>query len=177
MPHNYYSSIQPDRTIKEKVQCFIKYIATEEEKEEVENINSDIVLNNYLIKFWIKRDPNPKTIFNEFKDEHLKRFIFANNYLGGWQTDRGRVYILHGTPSEIISYPMNNSLSSIYSDLEIWIYDNYTQHVEISNIFMEIDPKRVKFVFADKMGFGVKEQIYSTEDNEKIDNRVLINPF
>jgi GWxTD domain-containing protein len=171
--HNYYSSVQPERTIKEKVLCFVSYIATEEEKEIMESMDDDIELNDYLVEFWTKRDPDPDTEINEFKEEYVERFKFANSYLGGWQTDRGRVYILRGAPVELLRFPMNQLLPYVYRNLEIWIYDEFITKPEIPNLFMDIEPTRVKFVFADRMDFGVKEQIYSTEANEKIDLRVL----
>ena len=41
------------------------------------------------------------------------------------------------------------------------------------NVFMTIGENKVKFVFADRMGFGYKEQIYSTEGLEKVDARAF----
>ncbi|MFA6599254.1 MAG: GWxTD domain-containing protein [Ignavibacteriaceae bacterium] len=171
-PHNFYSSIQPSRTIKEKVTCFIEYIATSNEKQTLELLNSEEELNNFLIEFWWRRDTNTTTEENEFKETYVKRFTYANTYLGGWQTDRARAYILYGAPDEIISETMNNLPVNIYQDYEVWVYDKKTVHPELPNMFVSIAPGKVKYVFADKMGFGVKEQIYSTEDNEKIDAKV-----
>lgn len=169
---NYYSGIQPQMTNKQKVASFIKYIATDEEEGDLYFLVTDEELNNFLITFWKKRDPDPTTPENEYKDGFVKRFTYANVYLGGWQTDRARVFILYGAPDEIVNETMNNLPANIYADYEIWVYDKMTAHSELVNIFSTTARGKVKFVFANKMGFGVKEQIYSTEDNEKIDARV-----
>ena len=144
------------------IKTVIFYIATSEEKQKLTELNSDAELNNFLIKFWKDRDPSPRTEINEYKDEHIKRFKFTNKYLGGWQTDQGRVYILYGPPFEIISEPTRNS----GIDLEIWIYDEFVTEPERSNRFNVVDPLRRKFVFGDRMGFGIKEQIYTNTFQE-----------
>lgn len=118
--YNYYSGIQPERTIKEKVECFIKYIATTQELDTVKELTTDEELNDFLIQFWQKRDTDPSTEENEFKEAHIKRFTYANTYLGGWQTDKARVYILYGAPDEILNEMINNSPENIFRDLEIW---------------------------------------------------------
>jgi GWxTD domain-containing protein len=149
----------------EKVAGFISYIATDEEKEIVDSLESDTDLNDFLVKFWQRRDPTPGTDTNEFKNEHVRRFKFANTRLGGWQTDRGRVYILQGPPEEIIRDLAGNNYQG---DVEIWIYNKIVSEPEMPNMFMDIEPHKVKFVFLDQMGFGVMEQIYSTEPGEKV---------
>jgi GWxTD domain-containing protein len=62
--------------------------------------------------FWSRRDPDPSTPLNEFEVEHYKRFQYVQNAYGrfkggkaGWRTDRGRVYLLYGDPSEIERFP------------------------------------------------------------------------
>lgn len=56
--------------------------------------------------------------------------------------------------------------------LKYGVYDRKTIRPELNNVFKGVFPGNVKFAFADKMGFGVKEQVYSTEENEKIDAAV-----
>lgn len=172
LEHNYYSSVQPPMTMKQKVTCFIKYIATVDEKDDLDYLEEDEKLNDFLVDFWKRRDADTTTLENEFKDQYVKRFTYANTYLGGWQTDRARVFILHGAPDEMIIETMNNIPTNIYADYEVWVYDRPTLRPELTNVFSPIAQGKVKFVFANKMGFGVKEQVYSTEDNEKVDAKV-----
>jgi GWxTD domain-containing protein len=150
-------------TNKQMAHNFIKYIASSEEIAELEKLNSDKEINSFLFKFWTKRDPKPSTKVNEFKEEHKKRFVYANNMLGGFQTDCGRVYILYGEPDEIMHKDMGKNSKSY----EIWIYDKKSEYVQEANAFSNIESGKVKFVFVDLMGFGVKEQVFSTEKGEK----------
>src|SRR6202034_441218 len=60
---------------------------------------------NFIDEFWLRRDPTPGTVGNEFKDEHYRRIAYANEHFAsqipGWKTDRGRIYITFGPPDEI----------------------------------------------------------------------------
>lgn len=48
---NYYSSIQPTMTMKQKVTCFIKYIATAQEKNDLDYLEEDEKLNDFFSRF------------------------------------------------------------------------------------------------------------------------------
>lgn len=76
--------------------------------------------------FWARRDPYPETPVNEFKDEYYQRLNRANQmFLGegrpGWLTDRGRIFILFGPPTERNTYPME---ASGYCR-EVWYYGTF----------------------------------------------------
>ena len=77
-------------------------------------------------KFWRQRDLNPSTPENEFRDEHYERLDYVNNWFGrdtfrkGWQTDRGRYFILLGKPRSIQNYEARDE---IYPT-ELWFYNN-----------------------------------------------------
>jgi len=62
---------------------------------------------NLIRQFWRDRDPNPSDPENQFYDEAVRRFIYANHRFSnsgdnrnGWRTDRGRVYIMYGPYDE-----------------------------------------------------------------------------
>jgi GWxTD domain-containing protein len=59
----------------------------------------------FIEQFWLRRDPTPGTVENEFKEEHYRRIAYANerfaSRIPGWKTDRGRIYITFGPPDEI----------------------------------------------------------------------------
>lgn len=99
----------------------------------------------YWEKFWKKRDPSPNTPQNEFEEEFLRRFYYANENFGvytpGYRTARGRIYILYGEPDEIERHPFEVD-SYPY---EIWYYYN----------------KKLKFVFVDRKGVGEYELVPS----------------
>jgi GWxTD domain-containing protein len=58
-----------------------------------------------MLDFWAKRDPDPMTELNEYKEEFFRRVEFANDRfkegIPGWKTDRGRMYIYLGPPDKI----------------------------------------------------------------------------
>jgi GWxTD domain-containing protein len=59
----------------------------------------------FIEKFWKRRDPDPSTEENEFKDEYLGRLssadrLFFGEGRSGRLTDRGRIYILFGPPDQ-----------------------------------------------------------------------------
>ena len=155
---------------------FTSYIISEDEKKILLELETEDEFEKFLKSFWKKRDPTPSTDENKFKDNYVVKFTYANLYLGGWQSDQARVYILYGPPTEKIFLPLK---SIIFENCEIWVYDKPLPMPEIPNIFMAIGENKMKFVFADRIGFGYKEQIYSTENSEKVDARVyrIIDKF
>jgi len=60
-------------------------------------------------QFWLRRDPTPDTVENEYKEEHYRRIAYTNEHyasgIPGWKTDRGRIYITFGPPDEIDAHP------------------------------------------------------------------------
>ena len=60
-----------------------------------------------LYAYWKKQDPTPGTAYNERMDAFYKRvdyadFNFANTrMLNGVMTDRGKVYLLYGSPTKV----------------------------------------------------------------------------
>jgi GWxTD domain-containing protein len=65
--------------------------------------------------FWQRRNPNPESEDNEFKNEHYRRIEYANDHFAagipGWRSDRGRMYIKFGPPDEIDSHPSGGAYS------------------------------------------------------------------
>ena len=92
-------------------------------------------------------------------DESNKRF--GNSFRAGWKTDRGRVLIMYGEPSEIDRYP-NQEDTKPY---EIWRYNDIEGGVI--------------FVFADLTGYNNYELVNSTKRGEVRDdnwqNRIATN--
>ncbi len=83
----------------------VAYIITDEERAAFKSLSTDPELENFIQQFWLRRDPTPGTVENEFKEEHYRRIAYANDHfstsIAGWKTDRGRVYITYGPPDEI----------------------------------------------------------------------------
>ena len=89
----------------------VVYIISEYERAVFENLPNEKTRDNFIKAFWEVRDPSPGTDRNEFKIEHYNRIKYANTFLGretarpGWQTDRGRIFILFGKPRTEMDFP------------------------------------------------------------------------
>jgi GWxTD domain-containing protein len=83
----------------------VAYIITDEERAAFKRLQTDEEREQFIEQFWLRRDPTPDTIENEFKEEHYRRIAYANEHFAsgipGWKTDRGRIYITYGPPDEI----------------------------------------------------------------------------
>jgi GWxTD domain-containing protein len=88
-------------------------IISDEERAAFLRLNTNEEREAYIEQFWLRRDPTPDTVENEFKEEHYRRIAYANERFAsgipGWKTDRGRIYIIHGPPDEIESHPSGGS--------------------------------------------------------------------
>jgi GWxTD domain-containing protein len=84
-----------------------------------------------LFEYWKTQDPTPNTAFNERMSEFYHRadyayFNFARNprQLDGAMTDRGKIYILFGPPTNI-----KRTFLVGEQPLEIWTYANNVKKV------------------------------------------------
>src|ERR1700692_4740976 len=91
----------------------VAYIITDEERTAFKRLNTDEERDQFIEQFWLRRDPTPDTIENEFKEEHYRRMAYANEHyaagIPGWKSDRGRIYIMYGPADEIESHPSGGS--------------------------------------------------------------------
>jgi len=79
----------------------------------------------FIEEFWERRDPDPDTEENEFKMEYFNRIekatkLFVSEAKPGWSTDRGRIYILFGPPTDRIRDPMGGDPYGRCR--EVWYY-------------------------------------------------------
>lgn len=87
----------------------VGYIITDEERAAFKRLQNDEEREQFIENFWLRRDPTPDTVENEFKEEHYRRIAYANEHFAsgipGWKTDRGRIYITFGPPDERDEHP------------------------------------------------------------------------
>src|SRR6266567_252197 len=87
----------------------VSYIITKEEKKAFYALQTDEERENFIENFWRRRDPNPDTEENEYREEYYERIAYTNEHFAsgipGWKTDRGRIYIMYGKPDEKESHP------------------------------------------------------------------------
>jgi len=125
----------------------VTYIITDDERRAFKQLSNDEEREKFIEAFWDRRNPNPDSEDNEFKDEHYRRIEYANDHyaagMPGWRTDRGRIYIVYGPPDEVESHPSGGQYerpieegggeTSTYP-FEKWRYrhiDNIGEQVEI----------------------------------------------
>ncbi|HET9333783.1 MAG TPA: GWxTD domain-containing protein [Gemmatimonadota bacterium] len=103
----------------------------------------------FLNRFLESADPNPETPENEFKQAVEQRVAYANQFFTssqnpGFRTDRGRIYMVFGPPTEVIDKPVEATVGPYV----IW---NYTNQGET-------------FAFGDFRKDGSYQLIYSTDE-------------
>ena len=102
----------------------MKYIATDDEFDELRSGSRASRIRKFE-EFWGKRDKTPETAYNEVMAEYFRRVDYAFTTFktlkeeNGAMTDRGRIHILFGKPSNII-----RSLAPGAPPREVWTYSS-----------------------------------------------------
>lgn len=120
--------------------------------------------------FWASRNPEPSSSINQYEIEHYRRFKYANSVfsrfqgnLPGWKTDRGRVYVLYGEPSDIERYP---------SSLEARAWERWWYTGLEGGVY---------FIFVDIQDTGDYQLVHSSKQNEIQDynwqEKVVVKAF
>jgi len=145
LPNSAWAQERSEELLREEAEDYfdkwlnedVVYILTEEERAVFENLSTVEEKEQFIEQFWFRRDPDPRTAANEFKEEHYRRIAYANDHFAsgieGWRSDRGRIYIIHGEPAEIESHPSGGQYQRPISEgggqtstypFEIWRYRN-----------------------------------------------------
>lgn len=69
--------------------------------------------------FWKARDPETGTPENEYRVEYYKRLYYADKFLDGVKSDRGRIYVLMGKPEN----KSNFAGQAMLVECELWNYE------------------------------------------------------
>ncbi len=87
----------------------VVYIISPEERNAFLHLQTNEEREQFIEAFWQRRNPDPDSSDNAFKDEHYRRIAYANEHfaagLPGWKSDRGRIYIVWGPPDNIDEHP------------------------------------------------------------------------
>ncbi|MGA8012748.1 MAG: GWxTD domain-containing protein [Candidatus Acidiferrales bacterium] len=85
------------------------YIISPEERHSFLNLATNEEREQFIEAFWQRRNPDPDSPENTFKEEHYRRIAYANEHfpsgIPGWKTDRGKIYIMWGPADEVDSHP------------------------------------------------------------------------
>ncbi len=87
----------------------VRWIITDQELQAFRSMSNDEERDQFIEAFWQRRNPNPDSPDNEFREQHYQRIAYANEHFAagkpGWRTDRGHIYIAYGKPDSIDSHP------------------------------------------------------------------------
>jgi GWxTD domain-containing protein len=105
----------------------VRYVITSQERKIFLEL-PDSEKPQFIEEFWQRRDPDPSTPENEFKMEYFNRIEYASKmFIGegrpGWLTDRGRIYVLFGPPTDRITQPSSGDAYNRCQ--EVWYYGNF----------------------------------------------------
>jgi GWxTD domain-containing protein len=130
-------NVKPElkKAYKDWLEKDVSYVITDEERKAFKKLATDDERERFIEEFWRRRDPDPDTDENEFKEEYYERIAYANEHFAsgmpGWKSDRGRIWIMYGKPDERETHPMGGNYerpsyegggnTSTYP-FEIWFY-------------------------------------------------------
>jgi GWxTD domain-containing protein len=104
-------NVKPElkKAYKEWLEKDVAYIITDEERKAFKKLETDDERERFIEEFWRRRDPDPDTDENEYREEYYERIAYANEHyasgIPGWKSDRGRIYIQWGKPDEVETHP------------------------------------------------------------------------
>lgn len=92
------------------------YLITPDEREEFRELDSDAERQSFVQQFWLRRGI-------EFEQEYTRRVSQANEQFTvtgpGWQSDRGRAWLILGTPESMERKPEIKAEVWRYRDMEL----------------------------------------------------------
>jgi len=146
------------------------YFLTPAEKEAWAKLSTDADAEKFIADYWVKRDPNPATSANEFRDEVGRRIAAADEQFKmrnkrGSETNRGRLLVTLGLPSRVsterphegavqdsggLTAPSIDTRASTFESgnavVTTWIYgkEKFDPSLQIGElrVRMNVDPQR-----------------------------------
>ncbi len=193
------------KTYKKWLDEDVVYIITDGERKAFKQLSNDEERDQFIEAFWQRRNPNPDSEDNEFKDEHYRRIEYANDHFAagipGWRTDRGRIYIKFGPADEVDSHPSGGTYQRPMDEgggetstfpFEDWRYrhlDEIGEQVEIEFVdscscgdyHMTMDKnEKDALLHTPNAGLTIYEQMGLTSKANRIDNGIMstgMNPM
>jgi GWxTD domain-containing protein len=115
----------------------LKYVATSDQMKKF-RISTPAQREKLFRDFWNAEAATRNMNEQDLMEEYYSRVQYANDHFStnraGWETDRGRIYVTYGEPTDIERHPFE--LNS--RPYEIWFYASISK----------------RFVFVDYTGFG-----------------------
>jgi GWxTD domain-containing protein len=139
-------------------------------------LNSDDERRDFIWNFWNEIDSTG----NETKDDYSKRLEYANQHYPdkyGWgRSDRKKIYLLYGPPLDVERNDYADIPLTVFARvkaIEIWHYGRPEKNGPIKTLFEENSSGEMKFIFADMVGSGNYQILFSSENPGDIDSRIL----
>jgi GWxTD domain-containing protein len=92
-------------TYKSWLDVDVHWIITDEERKAFKSLTNDEERDAFIEAFWQRRNPDPDSPENTYREEHYRRIAYANEHFAagkpGWMTDRGMIYIKYGPADDI----------------------------------------------------------------------------
>ncbi len=125
----------------------VRWIITDQERKAFLSLSNDEERDSFIEQFWRRRNPDPESPDNSYREEVYRRIAYANEHFGagepGWMTDRGHIYIAWGPPNNVESHPAGGQYNRPFSEgggvtstfpFEIWNYhhmDGIGENIDI----------------------------------------------
>lgn len=145
----------------------VVYIITDEERRAFVQLATNEEREQFIEQFWQRRNPDPDSTENPFKEEHYRRIAYANEHFAsgvpGWRTDRGRIYIAYGKPDSTEYHSQGSDYDRPMSEgggsTKTYAWEQWTYH------YIEGIGSNVELEFVDTSGTG--EFHFTTDPSEK----------
>ncbi|HYR27465.1 MAG TPA: VWA domain-containing protein [Thermoanaerobaculia bacterium] len=155
----------------------VEPIILETERDTFLRLETDAQRDTFIEDFWRRRDVAAGTTNHGFKKEYEARLEHVKENFGQVSSDRGRIYLLHGTPTAII----DANCPSILQPLQIWEY-NYLpgQGTDAALVFYIPRNHRDYRLWAPMRGMGYADLksgdlMQGGLDAQPMDPRTIIN--
>jgi len=140
---------EPDKAFKEWIQD-VEPIIRPEELKAWNALLTNEEREQFIAEFWRRRDPDPDTEENEYREAYYERVAYANEHfssgIAGVKTDRGRIYLKWGKPDEVESHPSGGTYNRESSEgggststypFERWWYRHLPGHSDVAVEFVD----------------------------------------
>jgi GWxTD domain-containing protein len=134
----------------------VAYIITPEERSTFLHLNTNEERESFIENFWERRNPDPGSADNTYKEDYYERIAYANEHFSsgipGWKTDRGRIYLIWGPPDDKESHPSGGPYERPADEgggeTTTYPFEDWTYH------YMEGLGENITIEFVDPTGTG-----------------------
>ena len=140
---------EPDRSFTDWIRD-VDPIITADELNAWKKLRNNEEREQFIGDFWHRRDPDPDTEENEYREAYYERVAYVNEHFAsgipGYKTDRGRIYLKYGKPDEVESHPAGGAYtlasyeggtSTSTYPFELWWYRNLPGRSDVEVEFVD----------------------------------------